>query len=74
MACVLRWRVRKQGPKYLKIGAAVRYKPEDLGAWPESRPAGGEPVHPKTHNSSQRALEVIELDTPAVEIVGAKNA
>jgi hypothetical protein len=26
---------------YLKIGASVRYKPEDVVAWLESRPSGG---------------------------------
>lgn len=36
-----RWRLFGQGPKYLKIGAAVRYKPEDVSAWLESRPCGG---------------------------------
>lgn len=38
---VRRWRLFKQGSKYLKIGAAVRYKPEDISAWLESRPTGG---------------------------------
>jgi len=42
VASVRRWRLLRQGPKYLKIGAAVRYKPEDLKAWLESRPYGGE--------------------------------
>jgi predicted DNA-binding transcriptional regulator AlpA len=41
LASVRRWRLLKQGPKYLKIGAAVRYKPEDILAWLESRPTGG---------------------------------
>jgi predicted DNA-binding transcriptional regulator AlpA len=45
VASVRRWRLLRQGPKYLKIGAAVRYKPEDLAAWLESRPRGGE-QHP----------------------------
>jgi hypothetical protein len=27
------WRLMKQGPKYLKIGAMVRYKPGDISAW-----------------------------------------
>ncbi len=45
VASVRRWRLVRQGPKYLKIGAAVRYKPEDVAAWLESRPTGGEP-HP----------------------------
>jgi predicted DNA-binding transcriptional regulator AlpA len=41
VASVRRWRLLRQGPKYLKIGAAVRYKPEDISAWLESRPCGG---------------------------------
>jgi predicted DNA-binding transcriptional regulator AlpA len=41
VASVRRWRLFRQGPKYLKIGAAVRYKPEDISAWLQSRPSGG---------------------------------
>ncbi|MGP8242906.1 MAG: helix-turn-helix transcriptional regulator [Bryobacteraceae bacterium] len=41
VASVRRWRLLRQGPKYLKIGAAVRYKTEDISAWLESRPSGG---------------------------------
>jgi len=41
---VRRWRLLRQGPKYLKLGAAVRYKPEDISTWLESRPTGGEPT------------------------------
>ena len=29
-------------PKFLKIGAWVRYRPEDVEEWLDSRPAGGE--------------------------------
>ena len=42
VASVRRWRLFKQGPKYIKIGAAVRYRPDDVSAWLESRPTGGE--------------------------------
>ena len=42
VASVRRWRLLRQGPKYLKIGSAVRYKPEDISAWLASRPTGGE--------------------------------
>lgn len=42
VASVRRWRLLRQGPKYLKIGSAVRYKREDVLAWLESRPTGGE--------------------------------
>ena len=45
VASVRRWRLLRQGPKYLKIGAAVRYRPEDISAWLETRPTGGE--HPE---------------------------
>jgi predicted DNA-binding transcriptional regulator AlpA len=38
---VRRWRLLRQGPRFLKIGAAVRYKPEDVSAWLQSRPSGG---------------------------------
>jgi predicted DNA-binding transcriptional regulator AlpA len=41
VASVRRWRLLKRGPRYMKIGSAVRYRPEDLVAWIESRPAGG---------------------------------
>ena len=41
VASVRRWRLLRQGPKYLKIGAAVRYKAEDISIWLESRPSGG---------------------------------
>jgi predicted DNA-binding transcriptional regulator AlpA len=41
VASVRRWRLLRQGPKYIKIGAAVRYKPEDVAEWLKTRPAGG---------------------------------
>ena len=40
VASVRRWRLLRQGPKYIKIGAAVRYKREDVSAWLNSRPSG----------------------------------
>ena len=41
VASVRRWRLFRQGPQYIKIGAAVRYRPGDLAAWLDSRPASG---------------------------------
>jgi predicted DNA-binding transcriptional regulator AlpA len=41
VASVRRWRLHRQGPKYLKIGSAVRYTHEDVAAWLASRPTGG---------------------------------
>jgi predicted DNA-binding transcriptional regulator AlpA len=42
VASVRRWRLLRAGPKYLKIGAAVRYRPEDVAAWLDTRPTGGQ--------------------------------
>jgi len=47
VASVRRWRLLQQGPRYLKIGAAVRYRPEDVSVWLQSRPSGGEQSHGK---------------------------
>jgi predicted DNA-binding transcriptional regulator AlpA len=37
-----RWRLLSKGPKYLKLGSAVRYNPTDIAGWIESRNWGGE--------------------------------
>lgn len=42
LASVRRWRLLRQGPKYLKLGASVRYRADDFLAWLETRPTGGE--------------------------------
>ncbi|MCC6363116.1 MAG: helix-turn-helix domain-containing protein [Bryobacterales bacterium] len=41
-AAVRRWRLLRKGPRYIKIGSAVRYRLEDVQAWLETRPSGGE--------------------------------
>jgi excisionase family DNA binding protein len=33
VASVRRWRLFRKGPKFLKIGSAVRYRREDVDAW-----------------------------------------
>jgi predicted DNA-binding transcriptional regulator AlpA len=48
VASVRRWRLLRQGPRYLKIGSAVRYRPEDVAAWLRAAVA----------NLPQRALDV----------------
>jgi predicted DNA-binding transcriptional regulator AlpA len=42
VASVRRRRLQRQGPKYLKLGAAVRYRPGDVDAWLSDRPCGGD--------------------------------
>ncbi len=41
VASLRRWRLTKRGPAFLKVGALVRYQPEDLEAWLASLPTGG---------------------------------
>jgi predicted DNA-binding transcriptional regulator AlpA len=40
VASVRRWRLFRTSPKYLKIGAAVRYRREDVETWLSSCHAG----------------------------------
>ena len=41
-ATVRRSRPQQQGPKFLKLGAAVRCRHQNITTWLESRPSGGE--------------------------------
>jgi predicted DNA-binding transcriptional regulator AlpA len=41
VASIRRRRLLRQSPKFLKLGAAVRYKQGDVSAWLESCPSGG---------------------------------
>ncbi len=43
LGSVRRWRLLRRGPKFIKLNSACRYKREDVSAWLESRPSGGEP-------------------------------
>jgi excisionase family DNA binding protein len=41
LASVRRWRLERRGPALVKVGALVRYRPEDLYAWLSALPTGG---------------------------------
>jgi excisionase family DNA binding protein len=41
LASLRRWRLERRGPRFIKVGALVRYRPEDLEQWMETLPAGG---------------------------------
>jgi predicted DNA-binding transcriptional regulator AlpA len=38
---IRRWRMFKEGPKFFKVGASVRYKAEDVATWLDAQPTGG---------------------------------
>lgn len=40
VATIRRRRLLKQPPKFIKLGAAVRYRPTDVAAWIHSQSAG----------------------------------
>ena len=46
-----RWRALKMGPRFIHVGRAVRYRPEDLDQYLGSRPAGGENVRTVTSHA-----------------------
>lgn len=41
VASVRRWRLKKVGPRAVRLGTAIRYRAEDLKAWMDSRPTVG---------------------------------
>jgi predicted DNA-binding transcriptional regulator AlpA len=41
LACLRRWRLRGDGPQYIKVGPLVRYRPEDVDGWLAELPTGG---------------------------------
>jgi predicted DNA-binding transcriptional regulator AlpA len=41
IATVRRWRLLRQGPRYLKLGSAVRYVPSDVLSYIQNRPSHG---------------------------------
>jgi len=43
VATLRRWRLEKRGPTFVKVGALVRYRPEDLDSWVAALPTGGDP-------------------------------
>lgn len=41
VATIRRWRLLRRGPKFLKLGSAVRYTPQSILEFLASRPTGG---------------------------------
>lgn len=53
VASLRRWRLLSRGPKFLRVGARVKYRPEDLQAWLASRPVGGANMDPPLDQSTE---------------------
>ena len=57
VASLRRWRLLKRGPRFLRVGGRVKYRPEDLQAWLASRPFGGADVADSANSSASREVE-----------------
>ena len=49
VASLRRWRLLRRGPRFFKLGSAVRYSQEDINAWLRSRPTGGDAIEVEAH-------------------------
>lgn len=54
IASLRRWRLLGTGPRFIKVGASVRYLPDDVTAWLQSRPSGGEHFFPTGKRETAR--------------------
>src|SRR5258708_40031976 len=67
VASVRRWRLLRQGPRYIKIGAAVRYRPQDVAQWLETSPTGGgAPTGPPRNRSPLHTVRAHFARAPCV--------
>jgi hypothetical protein len=41
IACLRKWRIKKCGPVWLKLGSLCRYRLSDVNTWLDSCPRGG---------------------------------
>lgn len=53
VSTIRRWRLLKRGPRYVKLGFTVRYRPEDVAAWLNNQPTGGDPGQSKTKRENR---------------------
>lgn len=58
LACLRRWRLRGEGPQYVKVGPLVRHRPGDLEGWVAGLPTGGNGNRFPVRSSSRAKLAV----------------
>ena len=56
LACLRRWRLRGEGPQYVKVGPLVRYRPEAVEQWVDALPPGGNGRRPRSGRASRNRL------------------
>lgn len=65
LASLRRWRLQQRGPRFVKVGALVRYRSEDLEQWMESLPSGGaapqrQEIHLSWHRDDSHPCQIPE--------------
>jgi hypothetical protein len=60
LACLRSWRLRGDGPLYIKVGPLVRYRTVDIENWLAALPTGG-----NGHRFSVRSITRRKLAIPA---------
>ena len=56
LACLRRWRLRGEGPQYVKVGPLVRYRPEAIEQWVDALPTGGNGRKPRSVQAGRNRL------------------
>ena len=56
LACLRRWRLRGEGPQYVKVGPLVRYRPEAVEQWVDALPTGGNGRKPRSVQAAHSRL------------------
>ena len=56
LACLRRWRLRGEGPPYVKVGPLVRYRPEAIEQWLNGLPTGGNGRRPRSVRAQRNRL------------------
>ncbi len=51
-----RWRLENRGPKFHKFGSLVRYAEDELMAWEEAQPIGGDGNRRRILPQSEREM------------------
>lgn len=58
LACLRRWRLRGEGPPFVKVGPLVRYRPEAIAQWIEALPTGGNGRRPVRRVAARERLAI----------------
>jgi len=74
LACLRRWRLRGEGPQYVKVGPLVRYRPEAIEQWVDALPTGGNGRKPRSVRVPRNRLASTALASRITDATGKSKA